>query len=380
MSETALVVVPVETAADMDAFIKLPYRLHRDDPAWIPPLLMERREVLDPKKNPYLKRAAVKMWLAKRGDKIVGRISAQMDPLAAKIRGPEEGHFGMIAAEDDPAIFEALTGTAEDWLRDQGATVVFGPFNLNINEETGVLIDGRETVPMMMMGHDYGYVTDRLSALGYGKVRDLNAYVWEVGAELPATLKAFEKRAPTKGMVVRPINMKDYRNEVRRLGEIFNDAWSENWGFVPMSQDEVEHMANQLKPLIVPDLVWFVEMDGEPAAFLVCLPNINEAIADLNGKLLPFGWAKLLWRLKVKGLKSARVPLLGVRKKFLNSMLGPFMVGSIMYNMFREVEKRGIETLEMSWVLEDNTAMNRLAEQMGGQHYKTYRVFQKSLT
>lgn len=364
----------------MDAFIKLPYRLHRDDPAWIPPLLMERREVLDPKKNPYLKRAAVKMWLAKRGDKIVGRISAQMDPLAAKIRGPEEGHFGMIAAEDDPAIFEALTGTAEDWLRDQGATVVFGPFNLNINEETGVLIDGRETVPMMMMGHDYGYVTDRLSALGYGKVRDLNAYVWEVGAELPATLKAFEKRAPTKGMVVRPINMKDYRNEVRRLGEIFNDAWSENWGFVPMSQDEVEHMANQLKPLIVPDLVWFVEMDGEPAAFLVCLPNINEAIADLNGKLLPFGWAKLLWRLKVKGLKSARVPLLGVRKKFLNSMLGPFMVGSIMYNMFREVEKRGIETLEMSWVLEDNTAMNRLAEQMGGRHYKTYRVFQKSLT
>lgn len=380
MSETPLVIVPVDTPADMDAFIKLPYRLHLDDPAWIPPLLMERREVLDPKKNPYLKRATVQLWLAKRGETVVGRISAQMDPLAAQVRGPEEGHFGMIAAEDDPAIFEALTQTAENWLRDKGATAVFGPFSLNINEETGVLLEGRETKPMMMMGHDYGYVTEHLAALGYGKGRDLNAYVWKVGEELPATLKAFEKRSPTKGMVVRPINMKDYRNEVRRLGQIFNDAWSENWGFVPMAEDEVEHMANQLKPLIVPDLVWFVEMDGDPAAFLVCLPNINEAIADLDGKLLPFGWAKLLWRLKVKGLKSARVPLLGVRKKYLNSMIGPFMVGSIMFNMFREVEKRGIETLEMSWVLEDNTAMNRLAEQMGGRHYKTYRVFQKSLT
>lgn len=380
MSEAPLVIVPVDTPADMNAFIKLPYRLHQDDPTWIPPLFLERREVLDPKKNPYLKRATVKLWLAKRGETVVGRISAQMDPLVAKQRSAEEGHFGMIAAEDEPGIFKALTETAENWLRDQGATVVFGPFNLNINEETGLLIEGRDTVAMMMMGHDYGYVGRHLDALGYCKIRDLNAYVWNVGAELPATLKAFEKRAPTKGMVVRPINMKDYRAEVGRLVQIFNDAWSENWGFVPMSDDEVEHMANQLKPLIIPDLVWFVEMYGDPAAFLVCLPNINEAIADLNGKLVPFGWAKLLWRLKVKGLKSARVPLLGVRKKYLNSMLGPFMTGSIMAKMYREIEKRGIQTLEMSWVLEDNKAMNGLAEQMGGRHYKTYRVYQKSLT
>ena len=380
MSDTALVIRPVETPADMDAFIRLPYRLHQDDPNWIPPLLLERREVLDPKKNPYLKRATVQLWIAKRGDRTVGRISAQKDPLVATQRGPEEGHFGMIAAEDDPEVFQALTEAAENWLRAKGATVVFGPFNLNINEETGLLIEGRDTVPMMMMGHDHGYVNTQLGALGYDKVRDLNAFVWKVGEDLPPMLKGFGERAPASGMVVRPINMKDYREEVRRLSDIFNDAWSENWGFIPMSEDEVEHMANQLKPLIVPDLVWFVEMDGEPAAFLVCLPNINEAIADLNGRLLPFGWAKLLWRLKVKGLKSARVPLLGVRKKYTGKMLGSFMVGSIMYNMYREVEKRGIETLEMSWVLDDNGPMNRLAQQMGGRHYKTYRVYQKSLT
>lgn len=379
MTQTALTIVPVDTPADLDAFIKLPYRLHRDDPNWIPPLLMERRDVLNPKKNPFLKRAAVQLWIAKRGPQTVGRISAQMDPLAAAQRGPEEGHFGMIAGEDDPEIFQALTQIAEDWLRERGATVVYGPFNLNINEETGLLVKGRDTVPMMMMGHDFAYVTQHLEALGYGKVRDLNAFEWKIGAELPAMLRAFERRGETEGVVVRPINMKKYGDEVRMLGKIFNDAWSENWGFVPMAEDEIEHMASQLKPLIVPELVWFVEVEGDPAAFIVCLPNINEAIADLQGKLMPFGWAKLLWRLKVKGLKSVRVPLLGVRKKYQASMLGPRLVGSLMVKIYRAVEKRGIETLEMSWVLEDNFAMNSLAEKMGGHQYKTYRVFQKSL-
>lgn len=380
MTETSLAIVPVETPAEMDEFIKLPYRLHKDDPKWIPPLLMERRDTLNPKKSPYLKRATVQLWLAKRGDKTVGRISAQMDPFAAKQRGPEEGHFGMIAAEDDLAIFKALTETAEDWLRAQGATVVFGPLNLHINQETGLLLDGRDTPPMLMMSHDFGYVTDHLHALGYEKVRDLNAFLWEIGKEMPAMMKAFEKRPPTEGLVVRNIDMKNYSEDVRTLGRIFNDAWSENWGFVPMSDDEVEHMAKELRPLIVPDLVYFVEMDGEPAAFLVCLPNLNEAIADLNGKLLPFGWAKLLWRLKVKQVKSVRVALLGVRKQYLNTILGPRMVGNIMWRLYREVEKRGFEELEMSWVLEDNMPMNRLAEKMGGRQYKTYRVFQKSLT
>ena len=379
MNETTLIIVPVETAADLDEFIKLPYRLHRDDPNWVPPLLMERRGTLDRDKSPYMKRATVQLWLAKRGSKIVGRISAQMDPFVEAERGPEEGHFGMIDAEDDITVFEALTKIAEDWLRERGATVIFGPLNLHINQEIGLLIDGRDTPPMLMMSHDFGYVTQYLEALGYEKVRDLNAFLWTIGEDMPAMMKAFEKRKPTDGLVVRNIDMKNYREEVRTLGRIFNDAWSENWGFVPMSDDEVEHMANELRPVIVPELVYFVDMDGEPAAFLVCLPNLNEAIAGLNGKLLPFGWAKLLWRLKVRQVKSVRVALLGVRKQYLNTVLGPRMVGNIMWRLYREVEKRGIEKLEMSWVLEDNMPMNRLADKMGGQQYKTYRVLQKSL-
>jgi hypothetical protein len=364
----------------MDAFIRLPYRLHAGDDTWVPPLLMERRDALSDKKNPFVKRATVRFWLARRGEKTVGRISAQMDPLVAKTRGPEEGHFGMIAAEDDPDVFAALTDAAESWLRDQGATVVYGPFNLSINEETGLLVDGRSTKPMMMMGHDYGYVADRLEEQGYDKVRDLFAYLWEAGKPLPKMLQAFKKRPLPEGTSLRPIRMNEYKKEVRDLVDIFNDAWSENWGFIPFEADEVEHMAKQLKPLIIPDWVWFVDIDGKPAAFIVCLPNVNEAIEDLNGKLLPFGWLKLLWRLKVKRPKTARVVLLGVRKQYLTNLLGPLIVGNLMNKIFREVTRLGTKEVEMSWILEDNTPMRRLAVKMGGREYKTYRVYQKSLT
>jgi len=380
MKASALRVVPVSSAADLDAFIRLPYRLHKDEETWVPPLLMERRDLLNPKKNPFLRRANVQHWIARRGDSAVGRISASIDPLVDAVRGPGEGHFGMVEAEDDPDVFAALFDTAENWLREQGAVTSIGPFNLSINEEIGVLVDGRDEPPMLMMGHDEPFVADRITEQGYDKVRDVFAYVWEVGSEMPSTLRAFQKRPLPKGVTVRPINMKEYKKEVRILVDIFNDAWSENWGFIPFTDEEVEAMATQLRPLIIPKLVWFVEVDGVPAAFMVCLPNVNEAIADLDGKLLPFGWAKLLWRLKVKGLKSARVPLTGVRKKYLKNMLGPMLVGTLMHHLFREATALGMEKVEVSWILEENMPMRRLAKKMGTRYYKTYRMFQKSLT
>ncbi|MGD9294993.1 MAG: N-acetyltransferase [Roseobacter sp.] len=380
MTADSVKIAPVDTAADMDAFIRLPYRLHADDKTWIPPLLMERRDALSANTNPYVKRANVRFWLARRNGQVVGRISAQMDPLVAKTRSPEEGHFGLIAVEDDPDIFAALTRTAEDWLRAQGAKIAYGPFNLSINEETGLLIKGSDTAPMMMMGHDYGYVSERLEEQGYTKARDVFAYLVDARKPLSRMLAALKDRALPDNTLVRPIRMKSYHDDVRLIVDIFNDAWSDNWGFVPFEADEVEHMAKQLKPLINPKLVWFVEIDNKPAAFIVCLPNVNEAISDLNGKLLPFGWAKLLWRLKVRGLKSVRVPLMGVRKEYLTSLQGPMIVGSLMNRVINEVIRLGVDKVEMSWVLEDNTPMRRLAEKMGGEEYKTYRIFQKSLT
>ena len=379
MIDAPLRILPVSTKADMEAFIALPYRLHQNDENWVPPLQVERRELLDPKKNPFMRRATVQLWIAQRGDKTVGRISAHIDPMVEKVRGAGEGHFGMVEAEDDPAVFHALFATAEKWLSDQGAVSSIGPFNLSINEEIGVLVDGRDTPPMLMMGHDLPYVADRIAEQGYDQVRDVYAYIWETGSAMPSTLQAYQKRPLPKGVVVRPINMKNYDEEVRILVDIFNDAWSENWGFIPLTDEEAEVMAKQLRPLIIPELVWFVEVEGSPAAFMVCLPNVNEAISDLNGKLLPFGWAKLLWRLKVKGLKSARVPLTGVRRKYLKNMLGPMLVGTLMHHLFREATARGMERVEVSWILEENTPMRRLAKKMGTRHYKTYRMFQKSL-
>ena len=379
MIDAPLRILPVSTKADMEAFIALPYRLHQNDENWVPPLQVERRELLDPKKNPFMRRATVQLWIAQRGDKTVGRISAHIDPMVEKVRGAGEGHFGMVEAEDDPEVFHALFATAEKWLSDQGAVSSIGPFNLSINEEIGVLVDGRDTPPMLMMGHDLPYVADRIAEQGYDQVRDVYAYIWETGSAMPSTLQAYQKRPLPKGVVVRPINMKNYDEEVRILVDIFNDAWSENWGFIPLTDEEAEVMAKQLRPLIIPELVWFVEVEGSPAAFMVCLPNVNEAISDLNGKLLPFGWAKLLWRLKVKGLKSARVPLTGVRRKYLKNMLGPMLVGTLMHHLFREATARGMERVEVSWILEENTPMRRLAKKMGTRHYKTYRMFQKSL-
>lgn len=372
-------VTPVTSKADLDAFIRLPFALHRDDPQWCPPLLLERRQALDPRHNPFLRRARVRLWLARRGDRPVGRISAQIDPLAPPLRGPGEGHFGMIAGEDDPAVFAALTAAAEGWLREQGIGHAFGPFNLSINEETGLLVDGYDTPPMLLMGHDRPYVAPRLEALGYAKEKDVLAYIVETAAPKPAAAAALLARPLPDGVVLRPLRMKDYDREIQAITDIFNDAWSGNWGFVPLSAEETDAMAKQMRLLIRERLVWFAEVDGAPAAFAVCLPNLNEAIADLYGRLLPFGWAKLLWRLKVSGVRTGRVPLMGVRRRYAETLLGSVLALRVVEAVRQGATAARIDTLEMSWVLEDNVPMRRLAEALGGRAYKTYRIYGKSL-
>ncbi len=367
-------ILPVAGRAGMDRFIRVPFDLHRDDPAWIPPLLMERRAALSPSGNPYFRHADAAFWIARRDGRDVGRVSAQIDRLAEA----GTGHFGMLAAVDDTAVVGALMDTAERWLRARGATRALGPFNLSINEETGLLVDGFDTPPMLMMGHDRPYLGPLLERAGYAKAKDVLAYLSE-GPELPASVKAMIARPLPPNVRIRRMRMADYRQEVGALTDIFNDAWSGNWGFVPLTGDEIDHMAKQMKPLIDERLVWFAEVDGEPAAFAVCLPNLNEAIRDLDGRLLPFGWAKLLWRLKVSGVSSARVPLMGVRRKHANSLLGGLLAFLIIAAVRREAAALGLHRIEMSWVLEDNQPMRRIAEAVGGRPYKTYRVYGKAL-
>jgi len=372
-------VVAVEGRAALERFIRLPERLYRADPNYVRPLRSERRAALTPRGNPFFSHADAAFWIARRNGVAVGRISAQQDHLAKVDAEHPVGSFGMLAAVDDPAVFAALLATAEAWLALRGLKRAQGPFSLSINEETGLLVDGFDTPPMLMMPHDPPYIDARLKALGYGKVRDVFAYLCDTTAALPPAAAAMVARGLPAHVSLRPMRLHDLERDVAALVDIFNDGWEGHWGFVPITQGEVAHMARAMRPLLHERLVWFAEVHGEPAAFGLCLPNLNAAIRDLSGRLLPFGWAKLLWRLKVSGVTTARVPLMGVRRRFASSLLGRLLPLHVVEALRREALARGITAVEMSWILEDNLPMRHLAEAVGGRAYKTYRVYEKML-
>ncbi len=379
MMTSSIEIVPVVGRRALERFIRLPEFLLRDDPSYIAPLRAERRAALTPRSNPFFLHADVALWIATRNGRDVGRISAQEDHLAHGDDGGRIGNFGMLVAIDDPEVFAALLATAETWLAARGLDCMRGPFSLSINEETGLLVAGFDTPPMLMMPHDPPYVNDRLLALGYGKVRDVYAYLCDTTAALPPTAAAMVARGLPKNVTLRPLRMATLKSDVAALVDIYNDAWTGNWGFVPITEAEVAHTAKALKPLLQERLVWFAEVDGEPAAFGLCLPNLNEAIRDLSGRLLPFGWAKLLWRLKRSGVATGRVPLMGVRRRYGSGMLGQLLSLHVVEALRREAMAVGMKSVEMSWILEDNLPMRHLAEAVGGHAYKTYRIYEKRL-
>ena len=366
----------VRRPSELGRFIRLPETLFRADPSYVPPLRAERRAALTPKGNPFFRHADAAFWIAYRDGRAVGRISAQHDRLCGD---PTVGHFGMLAAIDDPDVFAALARTAEAWLVQRGLGRVQGPFNLSINEEAGLLVDGFDTPPMLMMPHDPPYADGRLKALGYAKAQDLYAYLCDNSAALPPAAAAMVARGLPAGVTLRPLRRASIEADIASLASIFNEAWNGNWGFVPITPEEVAHTAKALRPLLHERLVWFAEVDGRPAAFGLCLPNLNEAIRDLSGRLLPFGWAKLLWRLKRSGVTTARVPLMGVRRDLAGSLLGQLLALHVVESLRREAKAMGIRSVEMSWVLEGNAPMRHLAEAVGGRAYKTYRIYEKTL-
>ncbi|MBX6741154.1 MAG: dATP pyrophosphohydrolase [Acetobacteraceae bacterium] len=379
MGTAAIEIQQVSGRAGLERFIRLPHALFHADPAWIPPLMMERRAALSARHNPWFRHGEAAFWIARRDGRDVGRISAQEDRLAQDPDGRRPAHFGLLAAEDDSAVFGALLAAAEGWAMARGLQLLRGPFSLSINEQTGLLVSGFETPPMLMMPHDPPYAGPRLEALGYRKARDLLAYLCDTSSPLPAAAARIVARGLPEGVVLRPLRRAALREEVAALISIFNDAWSGNWGFVPFTAEEVAHLADELRPLLQERLVWFAEVAGEPVAFAVCLPNLNEAIRDLSGRLLPFGWARLLWRLKVAGLSTARVPLMGVRRELGAGLLGRVLPLFLVEALRREALAVGIRRIEMSWILEDNQPMRRLAEALGADAYKVYRVYEKEL-
>ena len=376
-----IVIRPVETRRDLVRFVQLPGDLYRDDPAFIPPLIFERLQHLDPRRNPFFKHAEVRFWIAERDGRAVGRISAQLDRMVPDASdGVREGHFGFLDAEDSAETFSLLLGTAEAWLRERGAGRAIGPFSLSINDESGLLIKGFETPPFVMMGHAPRYGGVRMEEQRYGKAKDIIAYSYDLAAEPAPSLAAFLRKALNTGALsFRAMDPRRFDEEIALVVRIFNDAWAGNWGFVPFSNDDLEYLAKTIRPILRGGDVAFGELEGRPAAMAVCLPNVNEAIADFSGRVLPANWLKLLWRLKVKGLKTARLPLMGVLREHQGTPLGAALMIGVVDRVRAWHRVHGTEVAELSWILEENRPVRRVIEAMGGRPYKTYRLYRKQL-
>ncbi|MGE0658213.1 MAG: dATP pyrophosphohydrolase [Reyranellaceae bacterium] len=370
---------PVAGKSGLRQFIELPIRLYAGHKGYAPHLTLERMDAFSTAKNPHFQHAEAEFFLARRGDRVVGRIMVQVDRAHLERHHDATGHFGLLDAEDDPAVFAALFGAAEDWLRARGMKRIAGPYSISINDEVGQMIAGFDERPMLLMPYGPRWAPASIERAGYAKLMDLHSYEYDV-RKAPVTIghRLIERYA--KGRVkVRSVDMKRFDAEVKTVVDIFNDAWQDNWGFVPMTQAEVEHAAKTMKPMVEPDVIWLAELDNQPVAMILALPNLNEAVADMGGRLFPFNWIKLLWRLKRRKVKSGRVALMGVRMALRNSPLGAALAMMVIDKLREHGTALGYHYAELGWILETNTVTRRIIEQSGGREYKTYRLYARDL-
>lgn len=370
------VIEAVSERRQMRDFLQLPKRLYANDPAWIAPLDILQSDRVSPK-NHFFEHATFRAWVATRAGRVVGRITAQIDALHLQQHDDATGYFGLLEAED-AGVLAQLLETAAQWLRSEGMQRVRGPFNLHINDELGLLVDGFETPPYVMMGHALPWYGEAVEAAGYGTAKDLLAYQIHPDFQAPKVMTRLAERVSDR-VNVRCARRDQLAEDADIMLQVFNDAWQDNWGFVPLAFDEWMETVSTLTKLMPMEYIQIAEYDGEPVAFIVALPNLMEAARDLNGRLLPFGWAKLLWRLKVRHPQSARVPLMGVRQAFQHSRLGPTLAFMVIDAVRKELHARGVRDVEMGWILEDNDGMRNIIETIGGRAYKRYRVYEKDL-
>lgn len=367
---------------DVQAFLDYPYTLYKDEPYWHPPLRFERKDQLSQVKNPIAKSLDRQLFLARRGDTVVGRIAAFINPAHQLRYKDGAGHFGYFDCEANPETGRALLQAAQEHLRNKNAARMIGPCSHSVNEESGLLIDGFDSPPVLMMPYGRPDYQNMIENFGLTKAIDLLAYQAELSAGYPRpkmTRAMVEYATADPSITFRSMNTSKFREEVDLAMDIFNDAWSENWGFLPFTPEQIGHMAKEMRPLIHADGFRVGMIDGEPVAFIWMIPNLNEAISDLDGKLFPFGWAKLISRLKVSGVKTARIPLMGIRKEFQSKRKGLAVVASLCEDVFATGRARGYTHCELSWILEDNKSMRRICEQASAVPYKTYRMYEKTL-
>ena len=373
----ALEIRPVGGKRDLQTFIKLPWRLYRNEPNWVPPLIFERKRFLDRKRNPFFKHAEAEYFLAWRDGVAVGRISAHTDKNFNEFQGNDWGMFGFFECEDDPEVAKALLDTAEAWLRARGRDRMVGPMDFTTNDEIGVLVEGFERKPIILTPWTMPYYPALLEGAGLTKAMDVlmwelyiddrdkvHSAIWKVAADVEAK----------HGITVRSMRKKDIQAEVTRFLEVYNSAWEKNWGFVPLTEEEVRHYAKDLKPVLDENWAFIAEKDGVTIGAALTLPDYNQVLSEMNGRILPFGWLKAL-RARKK-IDKVRVFALGVKPEFQHTG-----VAAKFYEMHFDSAARTPQTGgEMGWILETNKSMNRAMEGMGGKVVRKYRVFERVLT
>lgn len=364
---------------DVKDFLDVVDVIYQDDPLYIRPLDMDVRDRLDPKKNPFFEHADGVIFTAHDGGRCVGRVTAQIDREHLARHKDDVGFFGFLDTIDDPAVAAALLDKAAAWLKERGMKTARGPMSLSINEEIGCLVEGFDYPPVMLNPHHRPYQGGLIEKAGFAKAKDVYGWRYEVGEPNARVKKAQEDIRAMPEVTVRRISKKDMDRDIALTLDIFNEAWCENWGYVRATKKEADKMASDMKMFLVPDITVLVLIDGKPAAVAIALPNVNELIGDLHGKLFPFGIAKLLYRLKVEGAKSGRLLLLGIKKEFrLNRKYAALSL--FLYAEMNDGGRRaGMSWGELGWTLEDNAAVNAGIRMMGAKKYKTYRVYEKSL-
>jgi GNAT superfamily N-acetyltransferase len=377
----AVEVRPVLSSRDLEQFIRFPFQLYRNDPYWVPPLLDERRKFLSPRHNPFFDHADVALWLAWRNGQVVGTISSHVDHLHNQVHEEKTGMFGFFETVDDYQVAEALLTTARDWVRSKGMNALRGPLSFSQNHEVGMLLEGEPGPPMVMMPYNPPYYNEFVERFGLTKVMDVYAYVADLSqfhgdpSGLPEKLVRVTNLAKERaGIVTRRPRMKDFDAELQRAKQVYNQAWVRNWGFVPMTDAEVDKLAGDLKQILDPRLCVIVEAGERPVGLSVCVPDVNQVLKHLNGRLFPLGWLKALWY--ARKITGARLMIMGVVEDFR----GHGVEAVLMYETVRSAIESGYTAIEFSWILETNEMMNRIIVKVGGPYgarrYRTYRIYQ----
>jgi GNAT superfamily N-acetyltransferase len=367
----------VVSQADCNAFIKFPWKVYKDDPAWVPPLILERKEFLDRKKNPFYLHGDAALFLARRNSEIVGRIMASDDPNYNSLHQTAVGCFGLFDCIDEREVAAALFEAAAQWLRERGRTEIMGPIDYSTNYVCGLLIDGFQHPPMLLTAHNPPYYRELIEEWGFEKVKDWYAWWFDDFPEPAQRLRKIAgARAGKRRVTIRPINLRDMPGETERIRSVYNRAWQKNWGFVPLSEAEAEYLTKELKPLLIPEAVLIAEVGGDPVGFVIGVPDINAAIRHLNGRLtwfgLPIGLLKLLYY--KRRVRTGRLIALGVIEEYRRAGIAELLVLQFM----EEVHKHGFSG-ELSMTLEDNVMVNRFIEAMGARRYKTYRIYRRPI-